>query len=574
MARALEVEGGAWIPFCIEDRRFAEAYLRLVIRPLERQGVDFWWLDWQQWNETTMEGLTPIMWLNHVFFTEMERMGRTRPIILHRYGGLGSHRYQVGFSGDAVSTWKVLAFEPELTATASNVLYGYWSHDIGGHLPGEVAPELYTRWVQFGAFSPICRTHATRDAAAERRIWAYPLRHFRAMHEALRLRASLVPYLYTAAREAYETGVSPLRPMYYAHPEAEEAYTHPGQYMFGPDLLVSPVTAPADADTGLSVRTTWLPEGAWLEWPTGSLLRGPEEVARAYALDEIPLFVRAGALLPMAPPSVPAGALPDPLIVTAFPDGRDGALRDRSRAGRTGRAGNGVRDIRGEAPAPGPGRPYGSGRLYEDAGDDAGYRSGAYSVTRMEAVWEDSRCTVVVHGAEGDYPGMPGARALEIRLPGVWPPLEVEVDGTKVDRVDVRGAGVSGSWCYHADRLELRVSLPSADIRRDRVVRVVFPTADRTLLDGVPGTLRLIRHAAHKLRQLWPEDSAPESLIALMQTPRRIGLRLDDARQEIERLHRELPLEVARAGALRGDPATLHRAVALLEAAASRLNSG
>jgi len=538
LAEALGIEDGAWIPFRLEDRRFAEAFLHHVIRPLERQGVDFWWLDWQQWNETTIEGLNPIMWLNHVFFTEMERSGHARPIILHRYGGPGAHRYQVGFSGDAASTWDVLAFEPEMTATAANVLYAYWSHDIGGHLPGKVTPELYTRWIQFGAFSPVCRTHATRNPEAERRIWAYPPRHFRAMREALRLRASLVPYLYTAAREAYDTGVAPLRPMYYAHPDAEEAYSHPGQYMFGPDLLVSPVTAPADEASGLAARATWMPPGAWIEWSTGTLLRGPEEVVRAYALDEVPVFARAGALLPMAPASVPAGTLPDPLVVTVF-----------------------------------PGAP-GSARLYEDAGDDRGYIRGVYSVTRLEAAWEGAGCTIVVRGAEGDYPGMPQARALDVRLAGVWPPVSVEVDGTPVTREGAGANGGAATWAYRADRLELRVRLPRADVRRERIVRIAFRTADRALLDGVPGALRMIRQAVRALEHLWPDDWAPESLIGLMQTPRRIDLRPEDARPEIERLRRALPSEVARARALRGKRSMRRRAVALLEEATSRLSSG
>ncbi|HSG46829.1 MAG TPA: TIM-barrel domain-containing protein, partial [Longimicrobiales bacterium] len=134
MARALGVDPATeeYIPFRIEDRTWANAYFQNVIHPLERQGVDFWWLDWQQWGETSVPGLNPTIWLNHVFFTDMERQGRARPLIFHRFGGLGSHRYQVGFSGDAASTWDILKFEPEFTSTAANVLYGFWSHDIGG----------------------------------------------------------------------------------------------------------------------------------------------------------------------------------------------------------------------------------------------------------------------------------------------------------------------------------------------------------------------------------------------------------------------------------------------------------
>ena len=101
----------------------------------EQQGVDFWWLDWQQ-NLTSnyIAGLSETFWCNHVFFNDM-RLNRTdrRPFIFHRWGGLGSHRYPIGFSGDTYGTFGSLAFQPYFTATASNVCFGYWGHDLGGH---------------------------------------------------------------------------------------------------------------------------------------------------------------------------------------------------------------------------------------------------------------------------------------------------------------------------------------------------------------------------------------------------------------------------------------------------------
>src|SRR5438309_2329297 len=159
----------------------------------------------------------------------MERRGK-RGLLFYRWGGLGNHRYQIGFSGDTTSDWPSLAFQPYFTATAANVGYAYWSHDIGGHLPGVVGPELYTRWIQFGAFSPVLRTHTTKNPEAERRIWAYPAPYADIMHQAFVLREALIPYIYTEARRTYDTGVAFLRPLYYDSPEAEEAYHVPGEY--------------------------------------------------------------------------------------------------------------------------------------------------------------------------------------------------------------------------------------------------------------------------------------------------------------------------------------------------------
>ncbi|HEX9108824.1 MAG TPA: TIM-barrel domain-containing protein, partial [Longimicrobiales bacterium] len=189
MARAMGIDPATkkYVPFEIENKKFASAYFQNVIHGLERQGIDFFWLDWQQWANTSIPGLTPTWWINYTFFTDMEREGRARPLIFHRWGGLGNHRYQIGFSGDTHSVWPALAFEPYFTATAANVGYAYWSHDIGGHISpagSSTDPELYTRWVQFGIFSPVLRTHTTKNAASERRIWAYPVQYAAAMRDA------------------------------------------------------------------------------------------------------------------------------------------------------------------------------------------------------------------------------------------------------------------------------------------------------------------------------------------------------------------------------------------------------
>jgi len=154
MAEAMGIDpvSKKYVPFDIVNKDFAENFMSNVLHPMEADGVDFWWLDWQQWSTTNIPGVNPTFYLNYVFFSDMERRNEKRPLIFHRYGGLGNHRYQIGFSGDAFINWKSLAYQPYFTATASNVGFGFWSHDIGGHMAGESTPELYTRWIQFGAF--------------------------------------------------------------------------------------------------------------------------------------------------------------------------------------------------------------------------------------------------------------------------------------------------------------------------------------------------------------------------------------------------------------------------------------
>ena len=146
--------------FDITDPEFLEAYFETVLHPMEKEGVDFWWLDWQQGNTTKIEGLDPLWMLNHYHYLDSRRLG-TRGLTFSRYAGPGSHRYPVGFSGDTVISWESLDFQPYFTANASNIGYGWWSHDIGGHMLGVRDDELTTRWVQFGVFSPINRLHST-----------------------------------------------------------------------------------------------------------------------------------------------------------------------------------------------------------------------------------------------------------------------------------------------------------------------------------------------------------------------------------------------------------------------------
>ena len=122
----------AWVN---SDKNFMANMFKHVMHPMQEEGVDFWWLDWQQHIfDTQMPKLHNTWWINYCYFSDMERHGDKRPLLYHRWGGLGNHRYQIGFSGDATISWESLEFQPYFTSTASNVLYGYWSHDIGGHL--------------------------------------------------------------------------------------------------------------------------------------------------------------------------------------------------------------------------------------------------------------------------------------------------------------------------------------------------------------------------------------------------------------------------------------------------------
>lgn len=298
------------VPFRMSQQEWADAYFDSVIHPIEDQGVDFWWLDWQQWRESEyVEGLNNTFWLNWTFFNDKVRQGVSegkdadRPMIYHRWGGLGSHRYQLGFSGDTYDTWEVLAFLPYFTATASNVGYGYWGHDIGGHMQLVKRPteaEMMTRWIQYGVFTPIFKTHSNNSSRMERRIWAFP-EHYEYMKDAIKLRYALSPYIYDMARKAYDTGVSICRPLYYSHPESDEAYEWKEEFMFGDNILATVLCQPLDTLTGKTERKMWFPTGAdWYDMAHKKMHKGGSVKTLYYGIDENPWYVKSGTMIPLA----------------------------------------------------------------------------------------------------------------------------------------------------------------------------------------------------------------------------------------------------------------------------------
>ena len=308
----LDPASGDEIPFNIGDKDFTAAYLDHAHHPLEEQGVDFWWLDWQQGGVTDIPGLDPLWMLNHVHYLdsgrERTRTGadgrveryRRRPITFSRFADASSHRTPIGFSGDTVITWDSLRFQPEFTATAANIGYYWWSNDIGGHMFGRCDDEMAARWVQLGCFSPINRLHSTDSVFNSKEPWRFSRDARATMNAHLRLRHRLVPYLYTWARRARTEGVGPVRPLYHDFPTQMGAYAHRTQFLFG-DLVIVPVVHPADPVSTLAREDAWLPRGTWFDVVTGRRYECPDAAGRdltlSRPLDRLPVLARAGAVV-------------------------------------------------------------------------------------------------------------------------------------------------------------------------------------------------------------------------------------------------------------------------------------
>jgi alpha-glucosidase len=286
-------------------------------------------------------------------------------------------------------------------------------------------------------------------------------------------RASLVPYIYTGHRIAYETGLSLIRPMYYTFPEHENAYgaTPSGeslsQYMFcGEDIMVSPVTTQAQNPTSMTHKSVWIPPGLWFDTCTGVLHTGADDgssIARkSFDIREVPVFVRAGAVIPgsyITPGNTIGQAMRqyDPLIITIY-----------------------------------PGTQSGETRLYEDDGLTTDYRGSRYAWTRISyRRASSSSLEVTIDPPEGHsskpYPEFPDSRKYRIRVMNSQPARSVNVDGRslKYDRY-----GDIGSDTYRFEGMDLAVVADVASSGTHRTVTIkidlVNPTND-TYLSGIHG---------------------------------------------------------------------------------------
>ncbi len=299
-ANGVDPESGKRVPFNIADVDFINSYFKILHKPYENDGVDFWWIDWQQGERSGTEGLDPLWSLNHYHYLD-NASNHSSPLILSRYAGIGSHRYPLGFSGDTAMTWNTLKYLPYFTATASNVGYAWWSHDIGGHHRGEKDNELFVRHVQFGVFSPINRLHCTCWETMSKEPWYYKNGSGLIAEEWLNFRHKLIPFLYSASYRVNSEGLPLVQPLYYEW-KNKEAYRFENEYIFGEELIVVSATEKIKKD-GYARFKTWLPEGEWTDIFTGDKYTSPtggKIKTLLRPLDSIPVLIKSGGILPLS----------------------------------------------------------------------------------------------------------------------------------------------------------------------------------------------------------------------------------------------------------------------------------
>lgn len=415
-ASGVNPESKEQIPLDLLSPQAMANYFDILLHPYEEDGVNFWWMDWQQgtdyaWiHEPNRDGqlqderevLQPLWMLNHLHILDIQRNGK-RPMFFSRFSGPGSQRYTIGFSGDTHVTWESLAFQPYFTATASNIGYGWWSHDIGGHMMGYRDDELITRWIQLGVFSPINRLHSSNDQFHSKEPWTYQPEYETVMKKYLRMRAELFPYIYTMNYRTHKELKPLIWPMYYTHPRCNAAYEVKNQFWFGSELMVAPITEPRAKEDGLGCVNVWFPKGIWFDFFDGTVYHSSHgrnmDVYRK--INQYPVFAKAGAIIPqtvLASRSNKTDRSPE-MKIAVFP-GADNTFV-----------------------------------LYEDEGEYYNYKEDVCVKTKMTLAYKDNEAIFTINPAEGVLELLPKQRKWSIQLRGFVKDINISVlvDRKKAD---------------------------------------------------------------------------------------------------------------------------------------------
>ena len=413
---------------------------------MERQGADFWWLDWCCENSSSsLSGVTPDAWINQQYASDTTKQIGRGFAFSRAYGSLqaGGYSGQAGlptgpwadkrttvhFTGDTTSNWTVLKWEVGYTPgeSASTGLSAV-SHDIGGFNndgtqaagaePGSTkdADDLYARWVQLGAFQPIDRLHGNHS---DRLPWQYGTDAKNSAEKFLNLRENLVPYTYTLARQANATGIPVVRPLYLQYPDSQDAYAQDGsEYLYGPDVLVAPVTTPGSSAT----TSVWFPPGnSWTDYFTGKTYAGGTTQDVTTDLGTMPVFLRSGGIMTT----------------------------------RTGNVANDVQNPLTKATVTVAGGASGQTALYEDNGTTADLRQSTSTPIR----YNDAGHEVTIGPATGSFAGQVTQRQWTVAFTNATAPSSVTVNGRAVT-----------SWTWNAGTRTVTVTAPTQSTSQGLVV--------------------------------------------------------------------------------------------------------
>ncbi len=402
-------------------------YWDLMDEYLFKIGVDAWWLDTTEPETEGQEenillghklyigsgdryaNIFPLMTTKAVYEGQRSASDQKRVFILSRSAFSGAQRNSVtAWSGDVLSDW--LSFRRQIPAGLNFSVSGlpYWTTDIGGFISGGDLSdpnfrELFVRWFQFGVFSPVFRVHGTRYNPDENELWSYGAEAGKILLQYDHLRYRLLPYIYSLAWKTTSDNYTPMRPLVMDFRTDVNAQNLGNQFMYGPAFLVSPVT-----EQGATTRRVYFPQAKWYDFWTGSATEGGRFADVAAPLDRMPLYVRAGSIVPMGPEEEYASQKPgSPTELRVYP----GANGDFT--------------------------------LYEDEGDTYNYEKGKYSTIPIH--WEDSTQMLILGDRKGSFPGMVENRSFKVVVVGQNHGVGIDPSSSPDQTVQYSGKQVSVS---------------------------------------------------------------------------------------------------------------------------------
>ena len=372
------------IPFNVFDPRTVDAFLKILIHPLNNIGVDFYSID--TFSENDIESLSV---LKHYLYYDALKDNVKRPIISSYNYHMASHRYPILYAGRTNVSWDTLKKIPQFNAKASNMGISFFSFDVGGFSGGIEDGELFTRFIELATFSPILRLGSEGGKYYKREIWKWNLKTKEISTAYLNLRHKLIPYLYTESYKYFKYGVPLIEPIYYRYPDLYDNVLYKDEYFFGSNFFVCPITTKKNYIINRVIHKIYVPDGIWYDFFTGKQYKGNRRYVMFYKDQDYPVFVKAGAIIPMSLNKLNNTSVPTDMEIQIFP----GASNTYS--------------------------------IYEDDGETNNYEKGEYLITNVEFVYQKNNYKLTILPVNGKKGVIPERRNYKIRFKNTKPTSRV-----------------------------------------------------------------------------------------------------------------------------------------------------
>ncbi len=360
IAKYLPVNKDGYIDFSITDLKAVDVLFKVLLHPLEDIGVDFFWNDYFDSDKRKQ-------YLMNYYMNLDATRDKKRDIVLSRNSTYDAHLFDLLYSGRNIVSWNVLKMLPFYTLNSANIGACYWSHDIAGSSGGVEDSDFYLRSIQYGVFSPILRFNTVKGLYFKREPWKWDIVTNSIASDYLRLRHKLIPYLYSECYRYHKEGKLLIQPFYYYNIKFYDDENYSNQYYFGSSFMISPIIKPLDPDMNRTIQRFYIPEGVWYDFKDGKRYLGNHKYIGFYPIEEYPIFVKQGSIIPLAGPnSYMSYKNPKDLEIHVFP---------------------------------GKSNTY---RLYEDDGETNQYMDGKYCITEMDYNYRQSNYTLIIRPVEGD----------------------------------------------------------------------------------------------------------------------------------------------------------------------------